>query len=132
MQNSPFNRSILLYAVIFIFLGRCVDWEIPKRQHEHYLLGIFSNGGFQNFYDGILYFDSMITHYPDSAENYAGLGSCYFNLGKYDKSIAAFQRAISLNPESEYFQQLLRLAEQKSSSGNGPPLLNEQIRLELK
>ena len=87
------NRSVFFYALVLWGIICLVDGKISQAKREKYLLGIFFNGELKNYYDGILYFDSMINHFPDRAEYYEGLGRCYLNLKKYDRALSAYQKA---------------------------------------
>ena len=87
------NRSVFFYALVFLGISWLVDGKISQAKREKYLLGIFFNGDLKNYYDGILYFDSMINHFPNRAEYYEGLGRCYLNLKKYDQALSAYQKA---------------------------------------
>jgi len=107
------NRSIFFYIIVTAVIIRLVDWEVPKEERERYLLGIFSNWGFKNYYDGILYFDSMINHFPQRADYYQGLGICYFNLKRYEQALSAYQKAASLRPDDQDLKQALKIIEQK-------------------
>ena len=107
------NRSIFSYVLVLVVISCLVDWNVSKQQREKYLLGIFANGGFKNYYDGILYFDSMINHFPNRADCYEGLGVCYFNLKQYDQALWAYQKAFSFKPDDEDIKYNLRVIEQK-------------------
>ena len=107
------NRSGFFYVLVLAVIIRLVDWKVPQTQREKYLLGIFSNGEFKNYYDGILYFDSMINHFPGRPDGYKGLGFCYFHLKKYEEALGAYQKAALLEPDAEDIQQTIKVIEQK-------------------
>ena len=107
------NRSVFFYALVFLGISWLADGKISQAKREKYLLGIFSNGGFKNYHDGILYFESMINHFSGRADYYEGLGRCYLNLKKYDQALSAYQKANSLKSGDEDIKTILRMLESK-------------------
>ena len=104
-----FHRSIFLYAFIFFIFNLLVDWKAAQEKRTHFLLGIFSNGGFRNDRDGVLYFERKIAEDAPQADSYAGLGACYFNLRRYDKAVLFYRKAVALDPGSPALRDQLSL-----------------------
>ena len=111
-----------MYLVVMIFAMKIVHWDVSHKERVHYLLGVFSNGGLENYKDGILYFDDMIMYHSRKAEDYAGLGACYFDLGDDQLAIAAYQKALRLEPNNKVFVSQLSFMMQHAAQKNQPIL----------
>ena len=94
-----FNRAIWVYILLAVFFRCSVDFSQAARERSHYLLGIFYNGSYKNYTDGIVYFDHLIRTQP-SAVNFANLGTCYYQKGDFKKALYYYREALKRNPES--------------------------------
>ena len=59
MFRRIISRNIWLYLCFMLILAVSVDWDKCFRQRGRYLLGIFYNGHFQNYRDGLVYQDYL-------------------------------------------------------------------------
>ena len=76
-----FLRNITAYIALAAVLTFAVDHAKVRDQRGRYLLGIFYNGHFKNYKDGIVYFDYLVRQDPKDPKNYNNLAICYKNLG---------------------------------------------------
>ena len=81
MIRKIFLRNVLAYALLSGVFTFAVDHTKVFNQRSKYLLGIFYNGYFKNYKDGVVYFDYMIRQEPHDPQNYANLAICYKELG---------------------------------------------------
>ena len=81
MIRKIFLRNVLAYALLAGVFTFAVDHAKVFEQRSKYLLGIFYNGYFKNYKDGVVYFDYMIRQKPKDPQNYANLAICYRELG---------------------------------------------------
>ncbi|HLD87731.1 MAG TPA: hypothetical protein VI955_00230 [Candidatus Omnitrophota bacterium] len=81
MIRKIFLRNVLAYALLAGVFTFTVDHTKVFNQRSKYLLGIFYNGYFKNYKDGVVYFDYMIRQEPHDPQNYANLAICYKELG---------------------------------------------------
>ncbi|MDO8675635.1 MAG: hypothetical protein Q7K71_05945 [Candidatus Omnitrophota bacterium] len=81
MIRKIFLRNVLAYALLAGVFTFAVDHAKVQDQRSRYLLGIFYNGYFKNYKDGVVYFDYMIRQEPRDPQNYANLAICYKELG---------------------------------------------------
>ena len=81
MIRKIFLRNVLAYALLAGVFTFAVDHAKVLNQRSKYLLGIFYNGYFKNYKDGVVYFDYMIRQEPHDPQNYANLAICYKELG---------------------------------------------------
>ncbi len=81
MIRKIFLRNVLAYALLAGVFTFAVDHAKVQDQRSRYLLGIFYNGYFKNYKDGVVYFDYMIRQEPHDPQNHANLAICYKELG---------------------------------------------------
>ncbi len=81
MIRKIFLRNVLAYALLAGVFTFAVDHAKVLNQRSKYLLGIFYNGYFKNYKDGVVYFDYMIRQEPHDPQNYVNLAICYKELG---------------------------------------------------
>ena len=99
-----FNRAIWVYVLLAIFFRVSVDFPRAAQECSHYLLGIFYNGSYKNYYDGIVYFDHQRFLNPKQAVNFANLGTCYDRLGRFKEARHYYEQALNLDPENALFK----------------------------
>ncbi len=75
------TTNIIAYAALALLFHFAVDHAKVFDQRSKYLLGIFYNGYFKNYKDGVVYFDYMIRQQPGDPQNHANLAICYKELG---------------------------------------------------
>lgn len=75
------TTNIIAYTVLALLFHFAVDHAKVFEQRSKYLLGIFYNGYFKNYKDGVVYFDYMVRQDPRDPQNYANLAICYKELG---------------------------------------------------
>ncbi len=81
------TANIITYAALALFFHFAVDHAKVFDQRSKYLLGIFYNGYFKNYKDGVVYFDYMIRQQPGDPQNYANLAICYKKLGDTKRTV---------------------------------------------
>ena len=86
LVQKIFLRNILLYIALAGILTFAVDHAKVQDQRRRYLLGIFSNGYFKNYKDGVVYCDYMVRHEPNNPRHYANLAECYSALGDQERA----------------------------------------------
>ncbi|OGX33197.1 MAG: hypothetical protein A2787_02575 [Omnitrophica WOR_2 bacterium RIFCSPHIGHO2_01_FULL_48_9] len=59
--------------------------------------GAKNNGKIQNHY--VDYYEKIVEFMPQNADAHALLGFCYYHLAEPQKAIAAYQKAVALNPQ---------------------------------
>ena len=62
-----FSTSVFLYTLVGVIFFAAIDFPKAVQARSHYLLGIFYNDGYKNYYDGILYFDHLTRVEPERA-----------------------------------------------------------------
>lgn len=80
------TANIIAYAAVALLFHFVVDHAKVQDQRSRYLLGIFYNGYFKNYKDGVVYFDYMIRQQPGDPQNYANLAVCYVRLEDEEKA----------------------------------------------
>ena len=75
------QRNIVAYIVLAAVLTLGVDHAKVSDQRGRYLLGIFYNGHFKDYKDGVVYFDYLLRQNPNDLKNYGNLSICYKELG---------------------------------------------------
>ena len=75
-----FSRNIVAYIALAAVLTFAVDHAKVRDQREKYLLGIFYNGHFKDYKDGIVYFDYLVRQEPDNPQHRNNLAICYKKL----------------------------------------------------
>jgi protein involved in polysaccharide export with SLBB domain len=99
--------------------------ELQRRNSEakkYYTLGL-KFGRAKLFKQATEYFWQSIRLKPDHADAYFALGHAYHDLGQWEESISAFEKAVELNPkDKEAFNMLVTVheklrAQQKTTSG---------------
>ena len=98
------QRALAVYILLVVIFRLSVDFDRAALERSHYLLGIFYNGSYKNYNDGIVYFEHLTRMEPNRAVHFASLGECYFQLGRLEKARFYFQKAISL---MKYYETLL-------------------------
>jgi len=100
-----FKHAIIVYMMIGILCIYTIDSRFPNLLRFLSLKGTFySSQNAKNYKFGSIYFYYLTKTEPNNAEAWAGLGSCYFNVGKSDKAVSAYQKAIEINPrKGEYY-----------------------------
>ncbi len=93
MNPKIFLRNVLAYALLAGVFMFAVDHAKVFDQRSKYLLGIFYNGYFKNYKDGVVYFDYMIRQGPKDSQNYANLAVCYTKLGDATRAARYQQRS---------------------------------------
>ena len=62
MYQKILSRNIIWWAILALILSSSVNWRLCTIERGKYLLGILSNGYYQNISDGIVYKDYLKTH----------------------------------------------------------------------
>ena len=104
MIKSIFGRAIVVYIGLVLVFRWSVDFTQVAQERSHYLLGIFYNGFYKNYSDGIVYFEHLLRVEPRKTINLANIGECYYQLGQYEKARGYFQKALELEPKNAQFE----------------------------
>ena len=86
------SANIIAYAALMALFALTLDHAKVQDQRSRYLLGIFYNGFFKNYKDGIVYCDYMVRVDPKNPQHYANLAECYSRMG--DEQRAAKYRSM--------------------------------------
>ena len=93
------SRSVFAYAGVILICAGSTNFARAFEARGKYLLGIFFNGDFQNYKDGIVYFDYMRRHEPQVADHYVKLSYNYQKLGDTQNAEAMQQKARSMGEQ---------------------------------
>jgi len=107
------GRAASVYILIASIFYWSIDFSKASEQRSRYLLGIFFNGFYKNYYDGIVYFDYMVHSNLQKAVYFANLGECYFQLGSFKKALQFYQEALKREPENILFKRQVQKATEK-------------------
>ena len=88
-----FTRNLLAYAALGAVFVFAINHAKVEDQRYRYLLGIYYNGHFKNYKDGIVYFDYMVRQQPNDPKHYADLARCYKELGDEKRAAKYRQRS---------------------------------------
>ena len=113
LLKAVFGRAISAYILLAVIFRFSVDFPKAAQERLHYLLGIFYNGFYKNYEDGIVYFDHLTRVEPHKAVNFANIGECYYQLGNFEKALEYYQKALRLEPENKRFKYQFDRASQK-------------------
>ena len=91
------SRSVVAYAIIATVFIACFNAPRAFEERSKYLLGIFYNGNFENYKDGIVYFDYMRRQQPREIDHYLKLAMCYERLGDKARALSFQEKAQALN-----------------------------------
>ncbi len=95
---SFLNRSGILYLFILMVVLSAVNLRYFEEQYSVYLRWKFANENHENYKAGVLYYESLTRLYPSRAKFFADLSVCYYRLGETDKAVAAYDKAIAIDP----------------------------------
>jgi len=95
---SFLNRSFWIYALVIFVVVKSVNFDLMFERRSKLLLGLFFNGGYKNYNDGIVYFDYMLQKEPDNYVYYFNMGTCYLKLEHYQEAVKYYQKGMALKP----------------------------------
>src|SRR5262245_34907250 len=100
-----FNRSILLYLLIWVIFHFTTDLTITQNQRLLYLrVCVHDNFGRINDKTYIVYLDFLTHMKPDHAPSWVRLGVSQFNLGEWERAAASYRKALALDPTNPKYQ----------------------------
>jgi len=105
------TRAVVLYLLLYLLQLVMVDYEkihfgikirtlnymMPKSYDYLIELEDFKRRPSKELHRYRLYYEKMIDTFPKSSDAQSLLGFCYFHSNRYDKAIAAYQKAIAIN-----------------------------------
>lgn len=114
-----FAESLLLWnrpTTMLVFL-KSVEPRFKALPEFQYKLAL-AYYGVQEFSNAVATLENLLTTNPRRQDQiYYILGNSYFTMGKFDRSEAAFRKAIELNPkEPDYYENLATLLRKQGSS----------------
>ena len=113
MIKSAALRSVVLYLAAFLILVVLVDPKRLQAKILNYLaqpidyLVYFSNGeeslNVHKIREYAHYYETLIEYVPNAAAAYGMLAFCYYHMGKEAEAINLYQKAVTLQPHSFWF-----------------------------
>ncbi len=107
------GRPLWLYAMLVCVFAVSVDSKIITHQRSRYLLGLFYNGYFENYKDGIVYFDYMARHSPTDARALVHLAYSYQQLKLDQDAQQLYAQALLLDPSVASYSESIQNGRQK-------------------
>lgn len=97
-QRPWWKRSAVLYAVVAAVLAVMVNWRMLEEQYTAYLFWRYRAEQFQDNLIGAAYLETLTRLHPQDADAFAQLGICYYRMGREKEAVAAYLKAVALNP----------------------------------
>ena len=104
MYKVIFKTTFFYYILAFIIVFKCINFKIYYTIRLGSLIGYKYSG--QPLYKVVLY-DYFTRLKPDDDTYWFKLAENYLLLGDYAQAIAAYQKAISINPKEKSYQAAL-------------------------
>ncbi len=62
----------------------------------------------KDYKSALQYYQAAANDDPNSVAAYQGMGTCYYYLGQKDQALAAYEKALSLNPNNALLSQFIK------------------------